>query len=115
IDLSKKTDGSDYVFTPEEVGLCYVTMTAPAEVEAYLDDPETPADETVYAYNSAYLHTTSFPASGGIESTAIEECARTQVAVRESKVEIHKTSDPATGSETEPALVEVGNSILYTL
>lgn len=115
VDLSKKADGSDYVFAPEEVALCYVTMTAPADVEAYIDDPNTGADETVYAYNSAYLHATSFPAAGGAESTAIEECARTQVSVRDIDVEIHKKSDPVSGSETAPALVEVESSILYTI
>lgn len=115
VDLSKKADGSDYVFAPEEVALCYVTMTAPVDVEAYIDDPNTGADETVYAYNSAYLHATSFPAAGGAESTAIEECARTQVSVRDIDVEIHKKSDPVSGSETAPALVEVESSILYTI
>ena len=65
--------------------------------------------------NSAYLHTTSTPTAGGAESTALEECSRVQVSVRDADVEIHKNSDPESGKENAPALVEVEGTIDYAI
>lgn len=115
IDLSHKTDGSEYIFKPQEVALCYVTMAAPVDVDKLIDNPDTQEDETVYAYNSAYIHTTSVPTAGGIESEAIEACSPVRVSVREADIEIHKTSSPESGDENAPALVKVGETIDYIL
>ena len=71
IDLRHKADGSAYTFAPEEVALCYVTMTAPANYWDYIDDPATAGDETARAYNSAYLQCTTTPVYGGTGSTAV--------------------------------------------
>lgn len=115
IDLRHKADGSDYVFTPEEVALCYITMTAPENYMDYVDDPRTEADETVYAYNSAYLQCTSTPVYGGVGKTSTEECAPVTVSMRAPDVEIHKASDPQSGTAASPTVVQVGDTITYNL
>lgn len=113
IDLRHKTDGTEYVFSPEEVALCYVTMTAPENYQDYVDNPMTDADETVYAYNSAYLQCTTTPVYGGTSSTAVEECAPVTVSMRSPEIEIHKSSDPQSGTEAQPTVVHVGDTVIY--
>lgn len=113
IDLRHKADGTEYVFAPEEVALCYVTMTAPENYQDYVDNPMTDADETVYAYNSAYLQCTTTLVNGGASSTAVEECAPVTVSMRSPEIEIHKSSDPQSGTEAQPTAVNVGDTITY--
>ena len=115
IDLRYKADGTEYVFSPEEVALCYITMTAPENYWDYIDDPQTEADETAYAYNSAYLQCTTTPVNGGTSSTAVEECSPVTVSMRSPDVEIHKSSDPESGTAEGPAIVETGSTITYHL
>lgn len=113
IDLRHKADGTEYVFSPEEVALCYVTMTAPENYQDYVDNPMTDADETVYAYNSAYLQCTTTPVNGGASSTAVEECAPVTASMRAPEIEIHKSSDPQSGTEAQPTAVNVGDTVTY--
>lgn len=113
IDLRYKADGTEYEFPLSEVVRCTVHMTAPENYQDYVDDPTTEADETAYAYNSAYLHSQLLLSTGDVSNTAVEECARTTVALRAPKVEIHKTSDPASGTQEEPTLVFAGDAITY--
>lgn len=115
IDLRHKADGSAYTFAPEEVALCYVTMTAPANYWDYIDDPATAGDETARAYNSAYLQCTTTPVYGGTGSTAVEECAPVTVGLRSPDVAIHKTSDPASGTAAAPTVVSTGDAITYQI
>lgn len=115
IDLRWKNDGTAYTFAPEEVAMCYVTMTAPGNYQDYVDDPTTEDDETAYAYNSAYLQCTTTPVNGGTGKTSTEECEPVTVALRSPEVEIHKASDPQSGTQKNPALVQVGDTITYTL
>lgn len=115
IDLRYKADGSDYVFESEESALCYVTMKAPGNYEEYVDNPKTDVDETIYAYNSAYLQGTSKMSDTGTESTSIEECSPVKVSLRAPDVEIHKTSNPTSGTQEKPTSVEFGSSITYHL
>ncbi len=115
IDMSKKKDGTNYVFQPEEAALCYITMTAPSNYEDYIDNPSTDTDETVYAYNSAYIQTTSKLIDGGSESSSITECSPVTVSLKAPEVEIHKSSDPASGTQENPTDVEMGGTITYNL
>lgn len=115
VDLRYKTDGSDYVFNPGETALCYVTMTAPENYRDYMDDPNTTEDETIYAYNSAYAQTTTTLKTGGEPKTAVEECPRVTVSLRGPDIELHKDSDPASGTAQAPTIVAVNDSIVYHL
>lgn len=115
IDLSKRADGTDFVMTPEEVIQCFVTMRAPGgDVSRYLDNPETPEDETVYAYNSAYMAVDTQPANGGLFTPAAPvETSRVTVALRGSNIGLSKASDPAGGTKTAPTQVDFGEIINY--
>lgn len=113
IDLRYRTDGTEYTFAPEEVALCYVSMTAPENYQDYLDDPETAIDETAFAYNSAYLQSTATLIDGGESKTAMEECSSVTVSLRGPEAEIHKSSDPQTGTAENPAAVSAGETITY--
>lgn len=113
IDLRYRTDGTEYTFAPEEVALCYVSMTAPENYQDYLDDPETAMDETAFAYNSAYLQSTATLIDGGESKTAMEECSSVTVSLRGPEAEIHKSSDPQTGTAENPAAVSAGETITY--
>jgi hypothetical protein len=115
IDMRNKMDGTPYTFKPSEVALCYVSMEAPANYGGYVDNPDTTEDETVYAYNSAYLSATTTPVSGGLSSNSVEECSNVQVSLREPDVELHKTSNPASGTQNAPTCVQVGDTVSYSL
>ena len=116
IDCSKKTDGTDYVFDNTDTALAYVEMQAPSDVSTYLDDPDTEEDETVYAYNSSFISTTrSLLTSPDTWVTSVDECPYVQVELREPSVIIDKTSDPATGTETDPTELDEGDSLTYYL
>lgn len=115
IDLRHKADGSEYVFTPEETALCYITMTAPEDYQNYVDNPQTPENETVYAYNSAYLQGTATPVSGEAGKSSFDECETVTVSIRSPEIEIHKISDPESGTEEQPTVVNVGGTITYHL
>ena len=113
IDLRYRTDGTEYTFAPEEVALCYVSMTAPENYQEYLDNPETEKDETAFAYNSAYLRSTATLIDGGESKTVVEECSRVTVSLRSPDVEIHKSSSPQTGTQDDPTVVKAGDTITY--
>ena len=113
IDLRYRTDGTEYTFAPEEVALCYVSMTAPENYLDYLDDPETAMDETAFAYNSAYLQSTATLIDGGESKTEMKECSSVTVSLRGPEAEIHKSSDPQTGTAENPAAVSAGETITY--
>lgn len=115
IDLSKRADGTDFVLAPEEVIQCFVTMRAPGgDVSCYLDNPDTPEDETIYAYNSAYMAVDTQPANGGLFTPAAPvETSRVMVALRSSEIELRKSSDPASGTASAPTQVDFGEVINY--
>ncbi|MGI6590119.1 MAG: hypothetical protein ACOX1O_00680 [Eggerthellaceae bacterium] len=86
IDASKNTDGSDHIFEGPASATVYIDMRAPGKVSQYLDDPETDADETVYAYNSIYTNLNRQPKSGGTWAESIDECQSVRVSLREPDV-----------------------------
>ncbi len=114
VDLRYATDGTEYVFEPEESAYVTIGMVAATDYQAYVDDPDTEEDETAFAYNSAFIQSTTKPANGP-ESTGTEECPRTTVKIDRPEVEIHKTSDPASGTEDEPATVAVEDVVTYDI
>lgn len=115
VDLRYKTDGSEYVFNPEQSVVCFINMTALSDYELYMDRKDTEADETVYAYNSAYVQKTTTPVAGGSVSTSINECSRVEVALSGPMVEIKKESDPVSGTASQPKLVEVNDTVKYNI
>lgn len=82
VDLRYKADGSKFVFEPRESALCCITMTAPDSAKGYIDHPGTPEDETVYAYNSAYLQSESIALDGITSTEKTEECSSVKVSLK---------------------------------
>ncbi|NYB74986.1 Cna B-type domain-containing protein [Sedimentibacter hydroxybenzoicus DSM 7310] len=99
IDLSKSMTGGAYTFGGGEAALCYITMEAPA------------SSEHEYAYNSAYSKSTP----EGSTNPSLAECNIVKVGLYDPDVEIHKTSDPESGTKEVPAIAGVMDSIEYHL
>ena len=108
VDMSKKSDGTLYEYAEEETILCYVTMRAPANYKEYTDP------DIVYAYNSAYYKVTTKPVVG-IPTTSILQSGNTKVSLRKPDITINKRSNPASGTEAVPTVVERGSTIEYTV
>ncbi len=69
----------------------------------------------MYAYNSAYLQGTTTPVSGGTGKSSFDECETVTVSMRSPEIEIHKISDPESGTEEQPTVVNIGDTITYHL
>lgn len=105
VDLSKNLDGTDKVFQANETVACYITLQAPADYERW---------EGIYAYNSAHCKLTITPQTGDSETT-LTECYPVKVELEGTDVEISKSSDPASGTQDAPTVVETGDTINYTV
>jgi hypothetical protein len=115
IDMRYKTDGSAYTFQEGEAAVCYLHMQAPLNWSDYTDNPDTEEDETIYAYNTAFIKGTATAALSHVSTDMFEECREVTVSLRREQIAIHKTSNPATGTEQQPTIVKGDNSLDYTL
>lgn len=105
IDASTKTDGTEFKLGALSTVLCYITLRAPADYETYQDD---------LAYNKSVFIASLTPITGSNEMTSTLFSSAT-VALDTAKATINKTSDPASGTAEDPADVEVGDTINYTI
>jgi len=101
IDLSKKTDGSDYIFNAGESIFCLVNMLAPAFYDGE------------YAVNRI-CYTTTETLTG--HDTAINQLSNpTYVKLRDPDFNIGKKSDPPGTPKSSPGEAEIGGTIEYTI
>ena len=100
VDCSKNEDGSDYVAKYRQVLEVYVTMQAPCEGEL--------AGKT--AYNESIVYTQK---TGDLSSTSeSSDCDVTLVSI---EPDIHKTSNPSSGTQSNPKTVAEDESLDYTI
>lgn len=108
VDLRKKTDGSEYIFDPLKSAVVTIRMKAPADARPY-------RDPVIYAYNDAQVQQ-KFQASASSAplDAVIEKSSFTKVSL-DYPVDIHKTSDPKTGTQENPAEVKTDAPLTYTV
>lgn len=100
VDCSKNTDGSDFVLRGRKVLDVYITMVAPTDKEFY--DKMT--------YNNAVIYK-----KNGSDTVPTPEESYTKVTLRDKEPELHKTSNPETGTKDEPARLYQNDALTYTL
>lgn len=100
VDCSKNEDGSDYVAKNKQVLEVYVTMKAPCEGEL--------AGKTAYNESRVYTQKTN-DVSSTFESS---DCDVTLVSI---DPDIHKTSNPSSGTQSNPKKVGEDESLDYTI
>ena len=98
IDCTKASDGSDFVLGGRETLSIYVTMRAPVDEDFIGLD----------AVNQARF-------KGNINGESSEATSDTTVTYTEEEPEIHKESDPETGTQEEPTIISAGDSLIYTI
>lgn len=103
VDLSKKADGTDFVFNPKQG----------TSVEIVMNAPDTMTEEK-YAYNDSAYYSNFTPALGAGERS-INYSARTTVELGYEPV-LEKTADPAGGEDALTATeVQAGQIVTYNI
>ena len=100
IDCSKATDGSRFVFKNKDSLAVYVTMTAPDDSNGF----------DKIAYNTAAVYTTQ-----GDSNITTSLTSDSEITLKDLTPELHKTSDPASGTSEEPTKVFIDTSLNYKL
>lgn len=98
VDCTKATDGSEFVMTGRKSATFYIKMRSPIDPDA--------VDKK--AVNQAMFH-------GVVNNEPSESTSDTEVTLTEEEPEIHKESDPETGTETDPTIISSGDELNYTL
>ena len=106
IDLRKNKDGTDYEMGEEESVYCNIGMIAPTNYIEYIDP-------IVYAYNDALINVCITQNEQVKE--IVEPCLPVKVEIKEPDLDINKVSNPASGTESEPADLNIDGSIDYTV
>lgn len=111
IDCTKDSNGNDFVLGEEQMVRALVTMDTPA--------PYTP-EINEFALNGAVVKLTAGKSNGSSSSTETDNTALisdAKVKLRPVALELHKVSDPVTGTENEPTKVKADGdgTIDYTL
>lgn len=103
VDCTHATDGSDFIYKGRMSMAVYITMRAP--------------DDTAYvgksAVNQAKLISRVYENERPENPT--ETTSDTTVTIENEEPEVHKTSDPETGTEEAPKIVGYGDDLTYTL
>ena len=100
VDCSKATDGSSFVFKNKDSLAVYVTMTAPDDSNGF----------DKIAYNTAAVYTTQ-----GDSNITTSLTSDSEITLKDLNPELHKTSDPASGTAEEPTKVFIDTSLNYKL
>ena len=100
VDCSKATDGSRFVFKNKDSLAVYVTMTAPDDRDGF----------DKIAYNTAAVYTTQ-----GDSNITTSLTSDSEITLKDLTPELHKTSDPASGTSEEPTKVFIDTSLNYKL
>ncbi len=96
-DLRKDINGNDYELPEMETISLYINMKAPLERAKEYEENNS------LAYNTTYLSATLLDvASGSLTETQHVPTHHTQLAIKEPRLEIHKSSDPESGTEDDP-------------
>ena len=104
IDCSTASDGSPFILAGQQSLSAYITMTAPADTDCIGKSTTNPT--VCYARK----------ASGGVlEGESTPEYSDSTVTIREMDLELHKTSDPESGTQQAPVRVENESDIAYTI
>ena len=98
VDCTKATDGSDFRMFGRQSVPIYVTMRAPTD-EEYIDTT---------AVNQAMFF-------GKINNEDSSSTSDTEVTLTEEEPEIHKTSNPETGTLESPTIISSGDNLTYTI
>ena len=98
VDCTKATDGSEFTMFGRQSANLYITMRAPTGTE-FIDTDS--VNQALFMGTSS-----SGPSSSNSETT---------VTLTEEEPEIHKTSDPETGTQEEPTIISSGDDLTYTI
>ena len=98
VDCTRATDGSPFTLKGHHNALFYVTMKASSDVN----------DIGKAAVNQAMFR-------GMVNDVPDEETSDTSVTLTDDTPEIHKTSDPESGTEDMPCLVSIGDDLSYNV
>jgi uncharacterized repeat protein (TIGR01451 family) len=108
VDMRYKENGEEYIFGPSESAVVLLHMKAPTDVSKYVD-PQ------VYAYNDATVQEKFWSKGEQPPATASLERSHVTKVDLEPQIEIHKDSDPETGTKEDPTVVETDKNLTYTL
>ena len=98
VDCTKSSDASDFVLKGRNSAVFYIRMRSSID----------PNDVDKDAVNQAMFY-------AEVNGTPTEETSDTVVTLIDEEPEIHKVSDPVSGTAVAPALVAVNDDIEYTI
>lgn len=104
VDCRKDSKGNDFVLESGTPFNIYITMKAPNDTSL--------AGKT--AVNGVMVQMDSISASG-TTSTGNQLKTSSRITLLDPMLELHKSSDPVTGTQEEPTEVNVGDTVTYTL
>lgn len=100
VDCSKATDGSDFIMKGRNTLDIYLTMVSPVDAEFY--------GKTAYNEGVAYAKT----GDTGIPTPKYSDA---DVTLKNVEPELHKTSNPETGTQDAPTIVHQDGELIYTI
>jgi len=106
VDMSKKSDGSDYVLSKNEVVTCYINMKAPYDSSLVGGYAMNRAGRSFY---------TSPAADSSLYSFSAENSIVTRVLLADADISISKSSNPTSGTSAAPQTVAVDGPLNYTI
>ncbi len=108
-DMRQNINDQPYVLPPEEAISVIIHMKAPVENVKELEE------SAARAYNSAWFTGTTTSIMTGAANENVLETLNTAVSIRSPQIELHKQSDPVTGTESAPTNLEVDDDLVYDL
>ena len=108
-DLRTDQNGEPYVLMPEQAVSIVIHMKAPAKNVKTLEETD------ACAYNSGWYAGTTTSVPTNDSNYNVLESQNTAVHIREHKAELHKESDPPSGTANIPAQVHEGDTLTYDL
>lgn len=104
IDCSKDVNGQPFILSGMAVANVYITMHSPSDLSL--------AGKTAVNGSTCYARVYT----GGVPAGSVSaDRSSTAVTLRGYDAELHKTSDPESGTQAVPAGVVYGDTIEYTL
>lgn len=112
VDLRKNKDGTDFILSEKKTITIPVTMASPTDQQQVAKLVK----DNIYAYNNAFIKCDV----KGIEKNTFEkekvtQYNFTQIGLSDFESELHKKSDPESGTVDAPAVVKVDDTINYTV
>lgn len=112
VDLRKNNDGGDFILSEKKTITIPLTMASPTDQQQVAQLVK----DNIYAYNNALLKCdVKNIENNTFEKEKVTKYNFTQIGLTDFECELHKKSDPESGTIDAPAVVKVDDTINYTV